>query len=626
MTSRAGQPDTDADRELRALLDAPVLRPFIMVAGAGSGKTTSLVKALDHIEKTKGSALRNRGQQVACITFTEVAVNEIWSDVGNASLFHVSTIHSFLWSVVRAFQVDIRAWVQARIGEKIAEAEERIAKQRTQDRTRVKLREDVARYRQQIGELDRVRRFAYGTGSDYAKGILGHSDVLTIGPALMTQSELLRKIIVARFPYIFVDESQDTDPEVVTALRQLVSVPNAPFCLGFFGDPMQKIYTTGAGAIVPEPEWGSIKKPENFRCPVSVLSVINGIRSEDDRLVQVRGRTVEQEGEHVPVEGTARLFLYRADDQRTERLAEVRRWIAETNADPLWVADDNSGDVRVLVIVHRMAARRLGFPGLYSALNDHGSHALKDGLVDGTAWVVRPFLKALLPLVTASQAGDAFAVISILRSESPLLASENLTGANAAEVLRQLQAGVERLVAMLDPNAESKFLDVLKFVKELRLIELDERFDPFLDDPAGRVVNEEEEGIEAAVRAFLACRAGESWGYSRYIENQSPFATQQGIKGAEFQRVLVVLDDEEGSYNLFSYEKYFGIAPLSPRDEENIAAGVDSVISRTRRLFYVCCSRAVQDLSVVFFVPNVEAAHRAIVAKNFFRPENIYAL
>lgn len=54
MTSRAGKPDTPADIELRALLDADASTGFVMVSGAGSGKTTSIVKALDHLRKTRG--------------------------------------------------------------------------------------------------------------------------------------------------------------------------------------------------------------------------------------------------------------------------------------------------------------------------------------------------------------------------------------------------------------------------------------------------------------------------------------------------------------------------------------------------------------------------------------------
>ena len=53
------------------------------------------------------------------------------------------------------------------------------------------------------------------------------------------------------------------------------------------------------------------------------------------------------------------------------------------------------------------------------------------------------------------------------------------------------------------------------------------------------------------MEAFLACRALELWGYRTYIEDESAFATQQGAKDAQFQRVLV-LNDEEADYKRFS--------------------------------------------------------------------------
>jgi len=621
MTTRITNPDTDADRELRNYLNQRPSRSFLMVAGAGSGKTTSLVKALDHLARTKGPDLQRRGQQIACITFTEVAVGEIWGDVGNAPLFHVSTIHSFLWSVVHPFQSDLRDWVADRIDEKIAEAKLKLANPRTRANTRERLSRDVERYRNRRTDLASVKRFTYGTGSDYANGILGHDDILRIGPTLIADRPLLCTLIALRFPYIFVDESQDTNPTVVDALRQIAEIVGDGFCLGFFGDPMQKIYTTGAGPIIPGERWNTITKPENFRCPASVLRVINRIRAEDDGLEQVRGRQIERDGVVAPVEGSAQLFILPADTRRSERLTEVRRWLCRANDDPLWESDDDDGDVRVLVLVHRMAARRLGFPDMYAALNDHGATSLKDGLLDGTAWVLRPFMTYLLPLVLAARAGADFEVVAALRSNCPLLEKVRLLGRNVAELLVRLKDDVDRLVGLLSGEVDHSIRDVLAFVHDKELVGLDERFIPFLPGPT-----DEDDPENISVQAFLASPAAQLWGYRTYIEDQSPFATQQGIKGAEFQRVLVILDDEESQYSLFSYGKYFGTEPLSDKDQENIRDRVDSVVDRTRRLFYVCCSRAVQDLAVVLFVPDVRTAVDALIAKGLFEQQNVHTL
>jgi DNA helicase-2/ATP-dependent DNA helicase PcrA len=627
MTSRIEKPDTEADQQLRTCLDRRPPASFVMVAGAGSGKTTSLVKALGHLARTKGAELRRRGQQIACITYTEVAVGEIWADVGNIPLFHISTIHSFLWAVTRPFQNDLRQWVAGRLNEKIAEAEKKIANPRTRANTRDQLAADIERFRTQIGQLGAISRFTYGTGSNYSEGILGHDDVLKIGSKLIETRPLLRKLIANRFPFIFVDESQDTNPELVKALRQVADTAGDNFCLGFFGDPMQKIYATGAGPIAPSTGWAEIKKHENFRCPSRVLRVLNQIRAEDDGLQQIRGRTLERNGVIETVPGSARLFILLADARRNERLAAVRRWLADTNEDPLWQSNDEDGDVRVLVLVHRMAARRLGFADIYAALNDDGAPSnLKDGLLDGTAWVLRPFMAYLLPLVLATRRGADFEVISVLRSHCPLLENERIASQNTAQVLSRLKKDVYHLVEMLSDQSNHSIRDVLTFVRDRELYSIDERFMSFLASPSSETVGDETSPEYAAVSRFLACPAAQLWGYRTYIENQSPFATQQGVKGAEFERVLVVLDDEEADYNLFSYGKYFGFSPLSSRDKESLDEGKDSVISRTRRLFYVCCSRAIQDLAVVLFASDVDAAREAVVSKGLFAREDVHAL
>src|SRR5205085_2756319 len=153
------------DVDLRACLDQGPPTSFVMVAGAGSGKTTSLVKALAHLAQTRSKDLQTRGQKIACITYTDVAVKEISGDVGHDILFHVSTIHSFLWSVVRPSQLDIREWVRGRLEEKISEAQVRLANPRTRPQTRPNLERDIQRYVHQRETVGGLTRFTSGTGS-----------------------------------------------------------------------------------------------------------------------------------------------------------------------------------------------------------------------------------------------------------------------------------------------------------------------------------------------------------------------------------------------------------------------------------------------------------------------------
>lgn len=625
MTSRIGKPDTDTDTELRQRLAADGSRHFVMVAGAGSGKTTSLVKALAHIENSQGANLRRKGQKIACITFTEVAVNEIRGDVGADSLFHVSTIHSFLWDVIKPFQGDLREWVGVRLNRKIAENHEKIGNRRTQQRTKDRAIEENERYNSQLERIGGVKNFRYGTGSDYVNGVLGHSDIIKIGPDLIRNQALMRRIISRRYPVIFVDESQDTDPDFVAALRAVAGENQNGFCVGFFGDPVQKIYMQGAGPIPIEDGWQLFEKTENFRCPQRVLRAINKIRAEDDGLQQTRGRHEDIGGQVVPVEGRARVLIMPDDQRRPERLEAARRWLAEQDDDRDWLADDDEEALRMLVLVHRVAADRLGFPNLYAALNDKSTDSLSSGIIDGTAWVLRPMLQFLLPLLLAHREGRSFEVMRLLRKHCPKLQHEALTGANTAQVLNTLGAEVAALDEMLAEGAETKIGDVIVFLRDHQLSVLDDRFVDLVGEflEAARVA---EPAPENAALRFMQCLASELWGYRQYIEKLSPFATQQGIKGAEFEKVLVVVDDKERQLPGFSYGKYFGVTPLSDTDQANIDDGKDSVVGRTRRLFYVCCSRALSGLAVVVFSDDVNRMRQAILDKGFFDPEDIYIL
>lgn len=634
MIKRSGQPDTQTDRDLRDCVVAVPPRSFVMVAGAGSGKTTSLVKLLTVIMSEYATALKLRRQRVACITYTDIAAREIWADVGNNPLIHVSTIHSFLWMIIRSFQADIREWVKHRIGDKLTELQATAAAfgPRVQERTRERNRRERVRYVQEQDRIDAVRRFTYGTGSNYPEGILGHDDILKMVPQFLAERPVLRTLLAQQFPFIFVDECQDTTSNVVDALKAVEQQMRAQFCVGFFGDPMQRIYPTGIGTLPVEEGWARLTKPENFRCPTAVLNVANRIRHDGDGLVQTRGRQSDVNGHPQPITGSARLFILPADGNRNERVSTIQNWVAQRNNDPAW-APGPAADVKVLVIVHRMAATRLGFADLYSAMNDKAPENFKSGFLDGSAWPIRPFFSFVLPLADATRRGLEFEAMAVLRDHVPQLAKGTMRGRDMAKLLSELRVSSQRIVEEMDPGRASTNRQVLQYLRAHDLIPLDERLISYLDEQPTRAAADgtgddvEETAREiAAMDAFLQCPPSQFWGYRDYVNEQSPFSTQQGVKGAEFERVLVVLDDDEGTHVQFSYDKLFGIAPLSARDLDNIREGKETAVERTRRLFYVCCTRALTDLTVVFFSQDPMLAERQLRAAGIFPATEILTL
>lgn len=609
MRSRISAPDTPADIKLRRLLDGDQLQSFVMVAGAGSGKTTSLVKALDHVATRHGDRLRARTQQVACITYTEVAAKEIHADVGNSPLVSVSTIHSFLWTLVRPFQRDIARWVSRHIEGAMQEikGKQQNYTSRTRQTTIAKDAADIDKLGLQLRMAREVERYSYGVGSDYAKGILGHEDIVTMVPDLILSSKLLRRIIASKYPFIFVDESQDTFPKVVEALKSVDAQVQGAICLGFFGDPMQNIFQRGVGVISREAGWERIEKPENFRSSSRVLSVINKVRSEADGLVQVTGHSPESRRD-----GEVFFFVLPADDRRSERLDHVRTWLGQHSDAGSWAANsaDDGAGAKILMIVHRMVAKRMGFEHLYAAFHDSGSNSLKQTFDEGSAWPLRPFEDVILPICEAGSV-DSPSVIAVLREHGGIF-NVDTPEQDVKKKLVLARDAVSDLRKVVIEGGSSSVGKALKLAVAAGLVTPDPRLSVYLEPEGQHAETVLTSETKEALDAFTGCDVKEISAYFKYIRQESPYSTQHGTKGAEFSKVIVVLDDEEGKYQLYSYEKLFGIKELSETDRRNIAAGKESVLERTRRLLYVCVSRAVDSLAVVVFARNASEAKLAI--------------
>ena len=57
----------------------------------------------------------------------------------------------------------------------------------------------------------------------------------------------MQSILVNQYPFLLVDESQDTNKRIVDALLAVQAANVGRFSLGFIGDTMQRIYNDGKG-------------------------------------------------------------------------------------------------------------------------------------------------------------------------------------------------------------------------------------------------------------------------------------------------------------------------------------------------------------------------------------------
>lgn len=615
--------DDHVDGEIRSCLDLTVPKSFFLYAGAGSGKTRSLVGAIRHVCQKQGAQLSLTGQKIAVITYTNAACDEIKQRLEFNPLVDVQTIHSFAWSLIDGYNKDIRSWVSGNLQSEISDLQGQQARGRGGKASSDRARSIEAKQKRLQG-LPEIRRFTYSpTGDNRTRDALNHSEVIAMTADFLSNKVGLQRLLVARYPILLIDESQDTNRLLMDAFLYVQSQNQAKFCLGLFGDSMQRIYNDGKvdlGSSIPN-GWATPKKQMNHRCPGRVIRLINDIRKSVDG--------VEQRGRSDKPHGHVRLFVLPHDTtDKFAAEATVAQRMAALTTDESW---NSETEVKTLTLEHHMSALRFGFKELFEVL--YPVERLRTGLLDGSLPGLAFFTRDVLPLVTAMTTGDRFRTAAIVRSRSPLLAPDRLKSAGNEQLkkLKIAKQAADSLYELFCRENVPTLLEVLENVANSGLFPIPDSLEPFtkviteqvndIDDESADVQNE-----LAAWRNALRTPFSQIEKYDQYVRGLSKFDTHQGVKGLEFPRVMVIIADDESRGFLFSYDKLFGVKEKSKTDEENEAAGKDTTIERTRRLFYVTCSRAEHSLAIVHYSINPTAAKKTVVDRGWFEETEVEEL
>ena len=278
--------DAEADKLIAKCVAADPPISFFLFAGAGSGKTRSLVEALKVIKERVGARLRLNGRRVGVITFTNKACDEIKHRLEYDDLFAVSTIHSFAWSLIKGLNHDIREWLKINLQTEIAELEEKERKGRPGTKASIDRINAIAAKSERLELLNNIKSFIYNPdGDNPERNALNHAEVIKITAAFLTEKSMMRSLLVNRFPILLIDESQDTDKELIEALFYVQANLKSHFALGVVGDTMQRIYTAGKldlGGDLPD-DWATPAKRMNHRSCRRIIELINRIREPDRR-------------------------------------------------------------------------------------------------------------------------------------------------------------------------------------------------------------------------------------------------------------------------------------------------------------------------------------------------------
>lgn len=610
---------------------------FILEGGAGSGKTYSLISIIEKI------SMEEPKKSIVCITYTNNAVAEIRSRIINDNL-RVSTIHDFIWHVIKNFQKEIKECLVELINDDeqilfVAPKEvlgEELISLDYFDSVRVEYTEW---YSMSITEQNKVQ--------------ISHDHVLIVAEKMFSKYKKLSDILKDTANYIFVDEYQDTSPLVVKILLEHLRKSTRDNIVGFFGDSMQAIYDSGVGNI---DSYGleKIQKNQNRRNPRKVINLANKFRS--DGLVQIPSSDVAAPNMNNGnvIEGTVK-FIYgdgitHLEDLRNSELFKELEF-------------DIPQKTKELRLTHKLNAETAGFSKLFELYSSdllvklitdmkkkfNASELVDKGktfeeLVEEAQIVVRKggpliidIVKSIPELLAIYEEIKTFSFEEVISkskvNKDSLLAykfnglsSRYEAGTDRDRILQRLDLIFE-LIELYKIGKHNEFLRItcFKITSSADKINLSKIMKEISDNDItiGKVIKlAERTGLiskDDLFTNFIENKGYYLWlrleklpfqeyvNSIAYLREYVSVITQHKVKGSEYENVLVLLDN--GRWNQYNFNSIFG------KGSSN-----EKVQNRTKKLFYVTIIRAMKNLIVYMPCNDQQILEKA---KDYFEQSDI---
>ncbi|MEK3744600.1 UvrD-helicase domain-containing protein [Brevibacillus sp. FSL K6-0770] len=552
-------------------------KSFLLEAGAGAGKTYSLIQALKYIVNKQGNVLLQRSQQIACITYTNVACDEIKNRVDGHPAVLASTIHAFCWSLIKDFQSQL--WHEL-----------------------CNLPKWIERFENDSVRNPRKIEYDFGYPQVESEKIsLGHNDVILL-TALLMKNNKFRNILSSRYPILFIDEYQDTNKDFTEAiLNHFVDNKESRCLIGFYGDGWQKIYSDGCGAIKNE-NLHYIYKQANFRSEKAIVNVLNLVRPD-----------LKQAVKDPQSNGAVRVF--HTNEWSGERLTK-RPWKGDLPADIAHEKLEMTRDIlmkegwgfepektKILMLTNNLLANEQGYSGIAKVFQGRNDDYVRqeDPHIDF-------FVNTLEPLCSAFESKQYGTMFEVLDRRTPNITSlsDKTKWVNDMETLIQLRLN----------GTIGEVLAYITNVKRPRLSGKVEEREQKYNEYKLNSSNEQNESMER-LGMLRSIPYREVIALTHYIKEKTPFSTKHGVKGAEFENVLVVIGR---GWDLYNFNQFLELS----KAPETIPNNKVDFYERNRNLFYVAISRPMKRLAILF---TQELSEDALsVLTNWMEQKNIHAI
>ena len=392
---------------------------------------------------------------------------------------------------------------------------------------------------------------------DYRKisdGIISHDDVLKLSSYMYKQFRRLCDITNDSYDYILIDEYQDSNKRVIDIfLKEIRKVEGKNCTFGLFGDPMQKIYQTGIGNL-ENYDLEVINKEDNWRSSETIVKLINKFRN--DGLIQVaKGENREYKSKCT--------FVY----SNTKNFFDIKDYLYENG----YV--NKNDEYKELYLTHNLIGALNGSKELFNL------YTQKENLIGDNK---DAFIKHLDKIETIRQN-------YINKKHFEILESLKIKINNVAD-----KKNFCSILSKVFSNIDCTIDDMINICDENKLVCKDDDF--ILEIKENNSFYDKLKQI--SYKEYTNCY--------KYANHNSVFSTQHGVKGEEYNNVVVVLDN--GNWNLYNYSKVLN------KEYD------DSKYDRSLKIMYVSFSRAKQNLCVFYHNPSITTVESA---QEFFGEENV---
>ncbi len=649
-------------------------KSFIFSSGAGAGKTYALTETLKYTINKYGDILRSHNQKIVCITYTNVAVEEVKRRLGSSSLVLVSTIHERIWEFIKKYDKQLVEIHKEKLIREIKKIEnklnisenfkkleedlkdefvkimlkERDAFYSNYDKSSKEFREKLEGKLKKFGEynlLNNVKNFKSYVNKIYKienfkscvkdienqqnkklnytsiynedrlhKMVISHDTLLEYGFEIISRYDLLARIIIDSYPYILIDEYQDTNEKVIRIMKRLHVYAvkfNRPFVVSYFGDTYQNIYEDGVGKdifTIHNENIEIIKKEFNRRSYKEIVEISNNIKMKENFEIEVKQESVFSDCTGGSVEF---MYLNNIESKTEDEKEEIINNIIDDTKKKFNIDIENKLDC--LILTNKLLTKYVGFETIYNLFsrtkyykknyNQISTEILSNdlkklGVIPLLLYKIINFKKKLLNPKTLLKDILNNRKDNILNVKKTI---ETLVGLSKKNEIETLEDFLKELFSIYETTQQC----LLKFIIK-DLLNDDNNIVKNLEDFTLVILsnlykNIEPKQLEEAKKTIdnllkIPLKEYDSW-YDFITGNMSKeviYHTYHSTKGLEFKNILIIIGNDFGLKNKDFFSDFF------LNYNKKLDKNEQDKYEKAQNLLYVACSRAIKNLRILY--------------------------